>query len=49
MSPSSTEDTLRFTDVRVAFEAGRPVLRGLTAEVSTRELTFIAGASGSGK
>nr|WP_217440799.1 MULTISPECIES: ATP-binding cassette domain-containing protein [unclassified Myxococcus] len=40
---------MRFTDVRVAFEGGRRVLDGVTAEVSTRELTFIAGASGSGK
>ncbi|WP_163867162.1 ATP-binding cassette domain-containing protein [Myxococcus eversor] len=48
-SPTSPEDTLRFTDVRVAFEGGRNVLDGVTAEVSTRELTFIAGASGSGK
>ncbi|MFP2934383.1 ATP-binding cassette domain-containing protein, partial [Pyxidicoccus sp. 3LG] len=47
---SATDDTLRFTDVQVTFEAGRRrVLDGLTAEVSTRELTFIAGASGSGK
>ncbi|NVJ22061.1 ATP-binding cassette domain-containing protein [Myxococcus sp. AM011] len=35
--------------MRVAFEGGRSVLDGVTAEVSTRELTFIAGASGSGK
>lgn len=48
-SPSPADDTLRFTDVRVAFEPGRPVLQGLTAQVSTHELTFIAGASGSGK
>lgn len=48
-SPTSPEDTLRFTDVRVAFEGGRRVLDGVTAAVSTRELTFIAGASGSGK
>jgi ABC-type transporter Mla maintaining outer membrane lipid asymmetry ATPase subunit MlaF len=40
--------TLRFEDVHRAF-GGTPVLRGLSAEVSTRELTFIAGASGSGK
>jgi phospholipid/cholesterol/gamma-HCH transport system ATP-binding protein len=44
-----TPDTLRFLDVHRAFEGNRRVLQGLTAEVSTRELTFIAGASGSGK
>ncbi|RKH34341.1 ATP-binding cassette domain-containing protein [Corallococcus sicarius] len=42
-------DTLCFEDVAIAFEQGRRVLDGLSAEVSTRELTFIAGASGSGK
>lgn len=45
---SGPPDTLRFEDVHRAFE-GRPVLRGLSAEVSTRELTFVVGASGSGK
>ncbi|MBZ4334449.1 ATP-binding cassette domain-containing protein [Corallococcus sp. AS-1-12] len=42
-------DTLLFEDVAIAFEPGRRVLDGLSAQVSTRELTFIAGASGSGK
>ncbi|RKH08334.1 ATP-binding cassette domain-containing protein [Corallococcus sp. CA047B] len=42
-------DTLVFEDVAVAFEKGRRVLDGLSAQVSTQELTFIAGASGSGK
>jgi phospholipid/cholesterol/gamma-HCH transport system ATP-binding protein len=40
---------LVFRDVVKAFEPGRPVLTGLSAELSTREVTFIAGASGSGK
>ncbi|MCE9670154.1 ATP-binding cassette domain-containing protein [Myxococcus stipitatus] len=47
--PPSADDTLRFTDVGIAFEGGRRVLDGLTASLSTRELTFVAGASGSGK
>ena len=42
-------DRLRFGDVHVAFESGRRVLTGLSAELSTRELTFVAGASGAGK
>lgn len=40
---------LRFSDVAVTFESGRRVLAGLSAELSTRELTFVAGASGAGK
>ncbi len=40
---------LRFSEVEVRFESGRRVLTGLSAEVSTRELTFVAGASGAGK
>jgi phospholipid/cholesterol/gamma-HCH transport system ATP-binding protein len=41
--------TLRFSEVSVTFESGRRVLAGLSAELSTRELTFVAGASGAGK
>jgi len=33
----------------VRFESGRRVLEGLSAELSTRELTFVVGASGAGK
>jgi phospholipid/cholesterol/gamma-HCH transport system ATP-binding protein len=40
---------LRFSEVSVTFESGRRVLAGLSAELSTRELTFVAGASGAGK
>jgi phospholipid/cholesterol/gamma-HCH transport system ATP-binding protein len=40
---------LRFSEVAVTFESGRRVLAGLSAELSTRELTFVAGASGAGK
>ncbi|MCP3103648.1 ATP-binding cassette domain-containing protein [Myxococcus sp. K15C18031901] len=47
--PPPTDDVLGFTDVRIAFEEGRRVLDGLTARLSTKELTFVAGASGSGK
>ena len=43
------EARLRFSEVEVAFESGRRVLAGLSAELSTRELTFVAGASGAGK
>jgi phospholipid/cholesterol/gamma-HCH transport system ATP-binding protein len=45
---SEAPATLRFKDVHRAF-GDTPVLRGLSAELSTRELTFIVGASGSGK
>jgi len=38
---------LHFREVHKAF--GRPVLTGLSGTVSTREVTFVAGASGSGK
>lgn len=40
---------LRFCEVEVTFESGRRVLTGLSAQLSTRELTFVAGASGAGK
>jgi phospholipid/cholesterol/gamma-HCH transport system ATP-binding protein len=40
---------LRFVDITVAFSSGLRVLSGLSAELSTRELTFVAGASGAGK
>lgn len=46
---SGGEPVLRFMEVQRAFESGRRVLSGLTAEVDTRELTFVAGASGAGK
>ncbi|XXF74917.1 ATP-binding cassette domain-containing protein [Myxococcaceae bacterium GXIMD 01537] len=46
---SASPDTLRFLDIHRTFDGNRHVLRGLTADVSTRELTFVAGASGSGK
>lgn len=42
-------DTLRFIEVHRTFEGNRHVLRGLTADISTRELTYVVGASGSGK
>jgi phospholipid/cholesterol/gamma-HCH transport system ATP-binding protein len=45
----SGTETLRFHEVAVTFGAGRRVLAGLSAELSTRELTFVAGASGAGK
>jgi phospholipid/cholesterol/gamma-HCH transport system ATP-binding protein len=45
---SEPSESLRFEDVHRAF-GGTAVLRGLTAQLSTRELTFVAGASGSGK
>nr|WP_153864801.1 MULTISPECIES: ATP-binding cassette domain-containing protein [Myxococcaceae] len=38
-----------FRGVTKAFVPGRPVLSGLSADVSTRDVTFVAGASGSGK
>lgn len=40
---------LHFRGVHKAFTPGRPVLSGLSAAVSTREVTFVVGASGSGK
>ncbi|WP_141620193.1 ABC transporter ATP-binding protein [Myxococcus sp. AB036A] len=50
MTPLPDNEALRFRDVHVAFDEGRRrVLAGLTADVSTKELTFIAGASGTGK
>ncbi len=45
---SRRPETLRFAEVFRAF-GDTLVLRGLSAEVSTRELTFVVGASGSGK
>jgi phospholipid/cholesterol/gamma-HCH transport system ATP-binding protein len=45
---SGPASTLRFEEVHRAFGA-QPVLRGLSAELPTRELTFVVGASGSGK
>lgn len=45
---SGPSESLRFEDVHRAF-GGTAVLRGLSASLSTRELTFVVGASGSGK
>jgi phospholipid/cholesterol/gamma-HCH transport system ATP-binding protein len=45
---SGSVNTLRFLDVHRSFGSAA-VLNGLSAELSTRELTFVAGASGSGK
>jgi len=41
--------TLRFEDVRKSFDAGAPVLRGLSADIPLSGLTFVVGQSGSGK
>lgn len=39
----------RFEDVSLAFQAGRPVLRGVNADVREGDFVEIRGASGSGK
>ncbi len=44
-----TAGALRFVDVQKAFVPGRPVLRGLSAEVPLEGVTYIVGQSGGGK
>jgi phospholipid/cholesterol/gamma-HCH transport system ATP-binding protein len=46
---SPPETALAFDDVRKAFASGVPVLDGLTARISGQGITFVVGASGSGK
>jgi phospholipid/cholesterol/gamma-HCH transport system ATP-binding protein len=44
-----SSDALEFEAVEKAFKDGSPVLNGLSASVPTRGITFVVGASGSGK
>jgi len=49
IAKGSFEDAVRFRDVRLEYEAGRPVLRGLNFAVRKGEKVAIVGETGSGK
>jgi len=49
MAKGSFDDAVRFRDVRLEYEPGRPVLRGLNFAVRKGEKVAIVGETGSGK